>query len=97
MEGRHARSGTLVEKYVAMAVGKYGAAIVTKDRRVGSRHMVHVGHLLRVPPPVRPGSALMIRGGAEIHGRDIDHVAIKILQVAVVRSTAVPAQLRMPV
>src|SRR5260370_15085892 len=96
MEGRHARFGTLGEKYVAMAVGKYGAALVTKDRRVGARHMVHVGHLLRVPPPVRPGSALMVRGGAEIHGPDIDHVPIKILQGAVVLAAAVPAQLMMP-
>src|SRR5262249_35452278 len=42
-------------------------------------------------------AALMICGRAEVHGRDVDHVAIKILQVAVVGAAAVPAQLGVPV
>jgi len=48
-------------------------------------------------PAVRPSAALMIGGSAEVHRRDIDHVAIKILQVAVSGSSAIPAQLGVPV
>src|SRR6266581_2177015 len=61
---------------------------------VSPRHVVHVRHLLRVPPPVGPGAALVIGGRAEVHRGHIDHVAIEILQGAVLRAAAVPTQLR---
>ena len=80
-----------------MPVRKAGAAFVPEDRRVGARHEIHVRHLLRVPPPVGPGAALVIGDGAEIHGGGVDHVADEVVERAVVGAAFVPAQLGVPV
>ena len=85
------------EEHIAMAVGLRHAALVTEDARVGLRHMVHVRHLLRIPPPVVVRAALVVGRGTEVHRRRIDHVTVELLQVAVVSAAAVPAQLSVPV
>src|SRR5262249_29349111 len=97
MKRRDARIGPLGEEDVPVAVGIDRASLIAEDRRVRSRHMIHVRHLLRVPPPIGPRSALVIRGCPEIHGCHIDHVPIEVLEIAVLSAAAIPTQFCVPV
>src|SRR5215831_19716554 len=96
-ETRDARIGALGEENIPVAVGIDRASLIAEDRRVGARHMIHVRHLLRVPPPIGPRSALVIRGCPEVHGCHIDHVPIEVLEIAVLSAAAIPTQFCVPV
>ena len=90
---RSDRSRAVSKEDVAVPVGLRHAALVPEDARIGPRHVVHVGHFLRIPPPIVVGPALVVGGSSEVHRRSIDHVAVELLQVPVVAAATVPAEL----
>ena len=93
-EERYDLAGAIGVEHVVVAYGVVDAALEAEETDVVPGQVIHIGHLLRVPPPVVVGSSLMVGRGAEVHAGRVDHVAVEVCQRAVDSTSGVPTQFR---